>query len=253
MGRRRHGHTDVASSRAPREFDPEEGLPPGVALVTAGADVQQDRIEVELRGSGTQRGSWVFRVRLPPWQHRGTRGLGCADQVLSLSFQHPYGPELMVAAACIDTGFRQPIVQTFCYERSHRHVFPVKGAAGQRPVWARMPSKSGDKRPLWIIGSDAAKEAVTARLRIATPGPGFCHFPITDQYDRAYFEQLNSEVCKVKYNRGYAHREWHKKPDTRNEALDCRCYAYAALQAAVMAGLRLNRQADQIEAMGGHR
>ena len=235
------------------KFDPEEGLPPGVALVTAGADVQQDRIEVELVGWGRNEESWSLGYVILPGNTVEPEVWDALDQVLSLSFQHPYGPELMVAAACIDAGFRQPIVQTFCYERSHRHVFPVKGAAGQRPVWARMPSKSGDKRPLWIIGSDAAKEAVTARLRIATPGPGFCHFPITDQYDRAYFEQLNSEVCKVKYNRGYAHREWHKKPDTRNEALDCRCYAYAALQAAVMAGLRLNRQADQIEAMGGHR
>jgi phage terminase large subunit GpA-like protein len=128
-------------------------------------------------------------------------------------------------------------------------MYPIKGAAGQRPIWPRMHSKAKDNRPLWVIGVDAAKEALYARLKITEPGPGFCHFPISDQYDPGYFEQLTAETCRVRYSKGFAHREWIKKPGTRNEALDARCYAYAALQSLIAGRFRLNKQADQIEAM----
>src|ERR1035441_1406630 len=245
-------NTDIDALIARREnYDAEDGLPPGVVAVTAGADVQMDRIEVELVGWGRDEESWSLGYAILPGDTVQPDVWDALDQVLGLSFQHPHGPELVVLAACVDAGYRQPIVQAFCNERSHRHVFPIKGAPGQRPVWARMHSKSADKRPLWIVGADSAKEAITARLRIAEPGPGYCHWPINDVFDRTYFEQLNSGICTIKYNRGFAHREWSKKPDTRDEALDCRCYAYAALQAAVMAGLRLNRQADHVAALGG--
>ena len=58
---------------------------------------------------------------------------------------------------------------------------------------------------------DAAKEALYARLKIVETGPGSCHFPIIDQYDLGYFEQLTAEMCRVRYSKGFAHREWTKK------------------------------------------
>jgi phage terminase large subunit GpA-like protein len=128
-------------------------------------------------------------------------------------------------------------------------MYPIKGAAGQRPIWPRMHSKAKGNRPLWVIGVDAAKEALYARLKITEHGPGFCHFPISDQYDLGYFEQLTAETCRVRYTKGFAHREWTKKAGARNEALDARCYAYAALQSLIAGRFRLNKQAQQIEAM----
>jgi phage terminase large subunit GpA-like protein len=119
------------------------------------------------------------------------------DQALSLTFEHPCGRELKIAAACVDSGFHQPTVQQFCNERAHWRVYPIKGMAGQRPIWPRMHGQSADRRPLWMVGVDAAKEALYARLKIGEPGPGFCHFPITDQYDLGYFEQLTAETCRV--------------------------------------------------------
>ena len=81
-----------------------------------------------------------------------------------------------------------------------------------------MHSKAKGNRPLWVIGVDAAKEALYARLKITEHGPGFCHFPISDQYDLGYFEQLTAETCRVRYTKGFAHREWTKKAGARNEA-----------------------------------
>jgi phage terminase large subunit GpA-like protein len=53
----------------------------------------------------------------------------------------------------------------------------------------------------------------------------------------------------VRYTKGFAHREWTKKAGARNEALDARNYAYAALQSLIAGGFRLNKQAQQFEMM----
>ena len=53
----------------------------------------------------------------------------------------------------------------------------------------------------------------------------------------------------MRYSKGFAHREWTKKAGARNEALDARNYAYAALQSLIASGFRLSKQAQQFEAM----
>jgi phage terminase large subunit GpA-like protein len=234
-------------------YRPDVKLPAGVVLITLGADLQGDRIELEIVGWGRDEESWSLAYIVLPGDPAQRDLWDAFDQVLSLRFDHPCGREFEIAVACVDSGFHQPIVQGFCNERQRRsaapRMYPIKGAAGQRPIWPRMHSKAKDNRPLWVIGVDAAKEALYARLKITEPGPGFCHFPISDQHDTGYFEQLTAETCRVRYSKGFAHREWVKKPGTRNEVLDARCYAYAALQSLIAGRFRLNKQAEQIEAM----
>jgi phage terminase large subunit GpA-like protein len=246
--------TDASELLARRQlYRPEEKLPSGVVLITLGADLQADRIELEIVGWGRDEESWSLAYIVLAGDPAQRDLWDLFDQVLSLRFEHPCGREMEIAVACVDSGFHQSIVQTFCGERQRRaaapRMYPIKGAAGQRPIWPRMYSKAKDNRPLWVIGVDAAKEALYARLKITDAGPGFCHFPIADAYDLGYFEQLTAETCKVRYNKGFAHREWIKKPGARNEALDARCYAYAALQSLIAGRFRLSKQADQIEAM----
>jgi len=240
--------TDAGELLARREaYRPDRILPPGVVLITVGGDLQADRVELEIVGWGRDEESWSLAYVVLPGDPAQRELWDMLDQALSLTFDHPCGREMKIAAACVDSGFHQSIVQQFCNQRAHRRVYPIKGAAGQRPIWPRMHSKAKDNRPLWIVGVDAAKEALYARLKITEPGPGFCHFPISDQYDLGYFEQLTAETCRVRYTKGFAHREWTKKPGARNEALDARCYAYAALQSLIAGGFRLSRQAQQIE------
>jgi len=246
--------TDASELLARRQpYQPEVKLPAGVALITLGADLQADRIELEIVGWGKDEESWSLAYIVLAGDPAQRDLWDAFDQVLSLRFEHPCGREMEIAVACVDSGFHQSIVQTFCTERQRRaaapRMYPIKGAAGQRPIWPRLHSKAKDSRPLWVIGVDAGKEALYARLKIADAGPGFCHFPLSDLYDLGYFEQLTAETCKVRYNKGFAHREWTKKPGARNEALDARCYAYAALQSLIAGRFRLNKQADQIDAM----
>ena len=59
-----------------------------------------------------------------------------------------------------------------------------------------------------------------------------------------YFEQLAAEQrMRVKDRRGHERWEWRKVTDSRrNEALDCRVYAMAALHSLMVAGFRLDIQ-----------
>ena len=91
---------------------------------------------------------------------------------------------------------------------------------------------------------DAAKEALYARLRLEESGPGFCHFPL--DRDDVYFRQLTAEFVVTRYHKGRPIREWRKKANDRNEALDCRVYAMAALQGLIAMGLQLNREAAKV-------
>jgi phage terminase large subunit GpA-like protein len=110
-------------------------------------------------------------------------------------------------------------------------VYAIKGMGGAgKPVWPKRASKNNKGRVnLFMVGVDAAKDAVYARLKIKDAGPGYCHFP--KGREPAYFEQLTAEVVQTKWTKGFPHRVYVLPGGRRNEALDLRVYAYAALQA----------------------
>ena len=80
---------------------------------------------------------------------------------------------------------------------------------------------------MFTVGTDQAKSITYARLKQTEQGAGYCHFPLA--YSEEYFKQLTAEKVVTKYRKGFAYREW-VKTRPRNEALDCRVYATAALE-----------------------
>jgi phage terminase large subunit GpA-like protein len=237
---------DEGSLLARREsYGPE--LPAGVCVLTAGIDVQDDRLEVEFVGWGKAEESWGLEYRVI----RGDPSTGAPwrdlDQLLLARRTRVDGLALGVAATCIDSGghFSQA-VYAFARERYGRRVSATKGIGGSRPIWPRSASrKNVGKVPLFLIGVDSAKELIYARLRIAKPGPAYLHFP--DSYDETWFEQLTAEKIVTKYHRGFAYRQWVKvRP--RNEALDVRVENVAALAGLLSMGLSLDREAASLEA-----
>src|SRR6185312_2241676 len=116
------------------------------------------------------------------------------------------------------------------------------------PVWPTKRPSARTKasfRPV-IIGVNAAKDTIRARLHIEKAGPGCMHFPA--DRDINYFAQLVSERSIVKTLGGRRFRVWELPPGRANEALDCRVYAYAALCGLLHFGMRLNREADAVGA-----
>jgi phage terminase large subunit GpA-like protein len=96
-----------------------------------------------------------------------------------------------------------------------------------------------------VIGADSGKEIAFARLAIAEPGPGFCHWPTGRDFD--FFAMMTAERPVRRYTRGVARREWIKANHARNEAFDCRVYALAALHGLKAFGLDLDREADRVD------
>ena len=73
------------------------------------------------------------------------------------------------------------------------------------------------------------------RLKLEEEGPGFCHFPKAEGkgYDEKYFQGLTSEKKVMRYKMGRPNFAWELKDKgehKRNEALDCRNYATAAIE-----------------------
>ncbi len=124
------------------------------------------------------------------------------------------------------------------------YVFAIKGKEGDRLLWPSESSKSVKARTagvtLHIIGVDTAKDAVHRRLGVQQPGPGYCHFP--PDRTKEFFDQLAAEKPVRKVVRGRVVKRWVKDPPhARNEALDLRVYATAALAAlAQMHGVKLD-------------
>jgi phage terminase large subunit GpA-like protein len=70
--------------------------------------------------------------------------------------------------------------------------------------------------PLFVIGVDAAKDALFARLRLAEPGPGYLHFPV--ERDAEFFRQLTAERVVTRFERGRPIRLWQPRRESEHNA-----------------------------------
>jgi len=203
-------------------------LPDDVLLLTAGVDVQDDRLELEVVGWGRGEESWSVEYRTI-YGDPSTADLWMQlDEVLQQKFVHPIHGEMIIRAACVDSGghYTQQ-VYNYCRARAGRRVFAIKGVGGEgKPIVGRPTKNNIGKINLFPVGTDTAKELIYSRLKIVEEGEGYCHFPKGRHEE--YFRMLTAEKKITKYFKGRPKREW-VKIRTRNEALDCRVYATAAL------------------------
>lgn len=204
--------------------------PNGVLLITCGVDVQGDRLEIERVGWGLSDESWSLEYEVIPGDPSAPEVWDDLDEYLMQPTTAEDGRLISVAAAAVDYGGHHgQAVADFVRDKARRRVWGIKGAAGAgRPLWPKKATHGKWLKNLYVIGVDAGKDLVYGRLRIGEPGPGYCHFPKTREPH--YFEQMTSETVVTKYVKGFPHREWVLKPGMRNEALDLRVYALAALR-----------------------
>lgn len=226
--------SDPAALLARRENYTAARLPSRILYLTAGVDCQDDRLECEIvgwrqDGRDSPPESWgveylVLRgdpARMEVWNQ--------LDDILKREYRTEDGRALRISAACVDSGGHHTAqVYAFCEARKGRHVYAIKGLPGARPIWNHKAGKSQKYRAqVWHVGSDTAKDAWYSRLRTKEEGPGYCHFPL--EFTETFFEQLTSEQVRTKYSKGRPVREWFLPSGKRNESLDIRVYALAAL------------------------
>lgn len=210
-------------------------VPDGVLVLTAGVDVQDDRFEVEVVGWGVGKESWGIRYQKIFGDMLKEQVWEDLDAFLCLQFRKANGSVLNISSVCVDSGGHHAMqVYRFTKERMARNVWAIKGKGGADVPWLRNPTTNNRaKAPLFIIGVDAGKAMLYQRLKKATPGPNYCHFPENEEagYDEEYFVGLTAEKQVVRFRKGRSVVMWELKDSThkRNEPLDIRNYAQAAL------------------------
>lgn len=223
-------------------------IPNGVVVITAGIDVQPSsddrvgRLECEVVGWSEYEESWSIAYEVftgDPAQREVWEEL---DALLLRVWERQDQQKLRLMAACVDSGgHNTEEVYKFCVARAGRNVWAIKGASDRMGQWSPVwPAPQGrrtknrnknPRRPVKIIGVNAAKEAIRQRLLITEPGPGFCHFPAGRP--AGYFDQLTAERLIIERKGGMMIRRWDLQSHRSNEALDTRVYAYAALQGLI--------------------
>jgi phage terminase large subunit GpA-like protein len=220
--------------------------PLSVLRITCGVDVQADRLEIERVGWGMHDESWSLDHHVIVGDPSDPGLWARLDAYLSMPTEREDGRDLPVSATCVDSGgHHTQAVYRFCRVRKNRRIFAIKGRDEAITVWPSQSKVSkGKVADVTIVGVSVAKDAVYARLKVGQPGPGYCHFP----RGRApgYFEQLVSEVIETRYSFGRPRRVYILPDGKRNEALDCRVYAFAALQSLSI------RWVTEQEAMAAH-
>jgi phage terminase large subunit GpA-like protein len=208
-------------------------VPEDVVLITAGVDVQGDRLEVSIIGYTAKDQSRVLhhlRLYGNPGEPKIWQTL---DDLLLQPLMTETGALMSIRAACIDSGgHHTQEVYKFCGERAGRRVMAIKGRAGALPIWPTKLSRKKLKHgaSLHIIGVDTAKDVIHSSLSVIDPDlPKYVAFSAGLPED--YFGQLVAERRVPKVNKsGFTTRTWVKKSGDRNEALDCFVYALAALK-----------------------
>lgn len=210
-----------------------------VAFITAGVDVQADRLEIEIvgwmkgkrsqqidyrviLGDTTQADVWIDLEKIlnETWTREGDKAV------------------LPMRLMAVDTGYNTEKVYEFTKKHSITRVIPVKGrekvdtyVAAPKAIDLVKAGKKIGKVKIWGIGVSIIKSELYGFLKTKIDREtgevpeGYCHFP---QRDSTYFRGITAEeIMLTKNKRGYDSVVWIKKYK-RNEPLDCRVYARAA-------------------------
>jgi phage terminase large subunit GpA-like protein len=227
-----------------RREDYQMGVIPREALVlTAGVDVQDDRLECDLWAWSEGYTSWLVDHLILPGGPREAKPWDALAALLARDWPRDGGGTMRVAKACVDTGGRDTAA-VYGHLRRLRdpRIAPTKGVDG----WNRAQPVQGptlvdalvDGRKLrrglklWTVSVSTWKIDLYRRLWLSRGDaedypPGWVHLPRA--IDAEWVKQLVSEQLRtVKDRRGFARQEWAKLRD-RNEALDCAVLARAAL------------------------
>jgi len=222
-------------------------VPVGGLLLTAGADVQKDRIEVSVWAFGRGKESWLV-------EHRVLMGDTARDEVwhslasvLRETWTHETGCQLSLSRLALDTGFATQEAYAFVRQLRDSRLMAVKGVARGAALVGTptaVDATTGGKKlrrgiKVFSVAGGIAKLEFYNNLRkspeVAEDGVtirypiGFVHLP---KVDAEYLQQLCAEQLVTRRDRnGFAIREWQKMRE-RNEALDCYVYARAAATAS---------------------
>lgn len=225
-----------------------ETAPVEVVVITAGVDVQEDRLEVDRFGWTAKNQSFGLGKVVLYGDPAAPRVWDELDDLLQTPIKHDLVGEMTISACCVDSGYLTQQVGNFCKERWNRRVWAIKGMPGEgRPIFKKAPGKLRKTNlEFFLVGTDTVKDVIYSRLKIDDPeAAGYCHFNMS--YDENHFVQLTAEEAKTSYSKGRKIRFYALRPGRkRNEALDIFGYSLAALEGLKISGLDLRRRWEKM-------
>lgn len=213
-------------------------VPPRAVFLTGGADVQEDRIHVEIVAWGRNFETWSIDYAILYGDTSADAVWSRLDSIVCAAFHLAEGGSVGISRFCIDAGYNTTAVHNWARKYPGSRVSPVIGRAKNTTIVStpiRVDVINSKKKATGMksypVGSSVVKLELFGFLRQAVPQPGegypfgYCHFP---DYEEDFFKELTAEnLVEKKNRRGYVSREWEKHRE-RNEALDCRVYNRAA-------------------------
>jgi phage terminase large subunit GpA-like protein len=243
LNRSAQGAEEFGNWSDERGHEHEAPVPDECLVLTCAVDVQADRLEVETTGWGIGEEKWSIDYRRIPGDLSSPQPWEELDRYLAREWSTESGWTMRLSRSVIDSGghFTQQVYD-FVRDKRSRYIYAIKGQAGSRPIWNPKPSTSAKSRgAFYLVGVDAAKELIYARLKLDTPGPGFTHYPRGRSED--YFKSLVAERQEKVFHAGQPRIRWICPPRTPNEGLDLAVYNYAAFKSWSMAGNSMERLA----------
>ena len=228
---------------ARREQYPAE-VPDAVRILTAGIDVQADRIEVFVLGWGAGEESWLIAHEVVTGDITVPATWAGLDDAVFRPRVRSDGTPMAVRAVGIDTGYATELVHRWAKPRLGRGVYALKGGSEPgKPLVTRRPTVNNKNATrVWLVGTDTSQDLLYGRLRLVRPGPGYIHLPEWTSDD--LIAQLTAESKKtVKVPGGYRKR-WELPRGAHNEAADCFRYATVALALGNFTPSRIDRMPD---------
>lgn len=209
-------------------------VPPKGLLLTAGVDVQDNRLAVKVKAWGVGEESWLVYWGEIYGDPAGDAVWQELDELLQRDYEHASGKNMRITATAIDSGgHHTQRVYAYARDRKSWNVIAIRGSSQPGQAVRGKPSsvdldhrgrKIKNGAEVWMVGTDTAKSLIYARMK-APDIAAKMHFYVG--LDAEYFMQLTAEKRVTRLHKGFTKMEW-VKTRPRNEALDCEVYALAA-------------------------
>lgn len=227
---------------AKRESYKRGTVPKGGILLVAGADVQHDRIEVEIVAYGKNLESWSVDYRVLLGNTANEEVWRDLTTLLNEDFYHENGLSMKIKKMAVDSSDGQRSAWVYAWARSQgpKRVMAIKGSSLRQTTMISTPKAQdfdfqGKKYQngvyLTIVGTEIIKFELYSQVKLKKHDDGlfphgYTHFP---DYPESFFKMLLAEEIRMKRLSNGGHRyEFFCPNGMRNEALDCRVYARAA-------------------------
>jgi phage terminase large subunit GpA-like protein len=243
------GETYAAPSEAPdwhrlRERQTGEPLgrvPPGVLFLTAGVDIQRDRLEASVWGWGRGLRSWLVDHQVLEGDPAGEDCWNALTALCARTWPTPGGLGMPLAKVAVDTGFATTSVHRWARTQPGERAVLIKGgppgptlvslprAAEAVETRGRVRRRRRGLR-VWTVNVHALRIELYGWLHLDAPAPGMptpAGWVSLPAVGDEFLQQLVAHALVRRVKQGVERLEWinvHR----RDEAGDCRNYARAA-------------------------